>query len=177
MDDAIGRIAELLAQAGVDYALIGGHAVNVWLEPRFTADVDVTVQASPPAMARLKAVLAAAGYAVAQEHGGAPPSGPDFVRFVSVDGRVTLEVQCAKTEFQREIVRRAAAARDRVRVATPEDLVVMKLIARRAKDRIDLEGLTKLPALDWDYIERWARAWGVAEHLHHLREPPASDSE
>jgi hypothetical protein len=37
---------------------------------------------------------------------------------------------------------------------TPEDLIVMKLIAHRPKDRIDLLGLVALPGLDWSYVER-----------------------
>jgi len=34
----------------------------------------------------------------------------------------------------------------------------MKLIADRAKDHIDLGGLTALAHLDWPYVERWASA-------------------
>ena len=47
MDEQITRLLDLLDEAGVEYAVIGGHAVNAWLEPRFTADVDVTVHAPP----------------------------------------------------------------------------------------------------------------------------------
>jgi hypothetical protein len=171
VNDAIASLASLLTRAGVPYALIGGHAVNVWLEPRFTADVDVTVQANAADLTRLRAVLGAAGYTIAREHGGDLPSGPDFVRFVSSASSVTLEVQAAKTEFQREVIRRATSVGGTVRVATPEDLIVMKLIANRAKDRADLEGLVRLPAVDWDYVERWAGEWGVLEQLGRLRAP------
>jgi hypothetical protein len=46
---------------------------------------------------------------------------------------------------------------------SPEDLVVLKLIAHRPKDLIDLRNLLALPDLDWSYIERpplpgWAAA-------------------
>jgi hypothetical protein len=170
MDDAIARLAELLAGASIDYALIGGHAVNVWLEPRFTADVDVTVAAAPVDVERLKAALVAEGYALAREHGADLPSGPDFIRFVSSDGTIALEIQTAKTDFQRDVVRRACTTEGPIRVATPEDLIVMKLIANRAKDRIDLEGLVRLAALDWDYVERRALEWGVGEALNRVRQ-------
>lgn len=167
MQDAVAALARILERAGVPYTLIGGHAVNVWLEPRFTADVDVTVQATPADLARLTALLAAEGFAVARAHGAELPSGPDFVRFVSSGSAVTLEIQIAKTWFQLEVIRRASSAP--VHVASPEDLIVMKLIANRAKDRIDLEGLVRLPALDWDHVERWAAEWGVLEELKRLR--------
>jgi hypothetical protein len=75
----------------------------------------------------------------------------------------------AKTEFQREALRRAAGSGTNPRVATPEDLIVMKLIANRAKDQIDLLGLAQLDKLDWDYIEHWAREWDVTDRLRVLR--------
>jgi hypothetical protein len=168
MDDAIAALLDVLDEAGVEHAVIGGHAVNVWLEPRFTADVDVTVHAGTRHLERLRTVLGARGYRVTREHGADRPSGPDFLSFVSDDAGVTLEVQTAKTEFQREILRRAAA-RGRPRIATPEDLIVMKLIANRPKDHLDLLGLVRLDGLDWPYVEAWATEWDVAERLRELR--------
>ena len=87
------------------------------------------------------------------------------MRFVSSDDTLTLEVQTAKTEFQGEILRRAAARQDGARVATPEDLIIMKLIAHRPRDRIDLLGLVALSGLDWSYVERWADEWQVRDRL------------
>ena len=74
------ELARLLRGAAVDYALIGGHAVNVWLEPRFTADIDITLAAGGDDLNRLRGVLARAGYTTAVEHGADFPSGPDFIR-------------------------------------------------------------------------------------------------
>jgi len=169
MDDAIAALLVVLERSGLDYVVIGGHAVNAWLEPRFTADVDVTIQAGPAGIDRLKDVLGDAGYRVIREHGVDVASGPDFVRFVSRGEGITLEVQTAKTEFQRESLRRAAASGAVPRIATPEDLIVMKLIANRPKDQIDLQGLGQLDGLDWAYVERWAAEWDVSDRLRALR--------
>jgi hypothetical protein len=168
MDDTLAMAAGLLERVALPYVVIGGHAVNVWLEPRFTAHVDVTVQAGAGDMARLKSTLALAGYSVVREHGGTLPSGPDFVRFQSRGGTPTLEVQAAKTEFQREAVRRALVEGG-LHVATAEDLIVLKLIANRPKDQNDLRGLAQLPDLDWPYVEHWASEWGVLDELRRLR--------
>ena len=91
------------------------------------------------------------------------------MRFVSRDRAVIIEIQTAKTEFQRDAVRRGVTAGAGLRVATPEDLIVFKLIANRAKDRNDLLGLVRLPNLDWQHVERWATKWGVLEALSLLR--------
>lgn len=168
MTDALAGLAALLERSGLAYALIGAHAVNAWLEPRFTADIDLTVQADRDGLVRLGEMLAAAGFSITREHGAELPSGPDFVRFSCSDPFVVVELQVAKTDFQREVIRRAVRDGD-VRVATPEDLVVMKLIADRPKDQVDLLGLIALGGLDWDYIERWAAEWGVRDRLDTVR--------
>ena len=64
LDDPLGALAEILEEAGVAYALIGGHAVNAWVEPRFTADIDVTIEAGVAQMERLTAVLERAGLTI-----------------------------------------------------------------------------------------------------------------
>lgn len=63
------------------------------------------------------------------------------------------------------MVDRAIEAGGGIRVATPEDLIVLKLIADRPKDRIDLESLALLPDLDWNRVARWAREWKVSSSV------------
>lgn len=164
----LSEIALLLERATVRYVVIGAHAVNAWIEPRITADVDVTVEVAPD-LERLKEMLADAGYRLTGTHGADQSSGPDFLRFVSSNDAVVLELQVAKTAFQREVIRRAVSVTDGPRVATVEDLIVMKLIANRPKDQADLHGLAALSAVDWPYVERWADEWGVASVLQRLR--------
>ena len=167
-DQPLSAVASLLNDSGVDYALIGGHAVNVWLEPRFTADIDVTISADAASVAELEDILARSGYTKAAEYGANLPSGPDFVRWVSTGG-IILEAQLAKTALQEEVIRRAVVAESGMRVATCEDLIVLKLIADRSKDRVDLEGLCALGDVDWTYVERWAKEWEVFERLERFR--------
>ena len=97
------------------------------------------------------------------------PSGPDFLRFRSTAGPMVLELQAAKTALQRELIRRATPASEGLRVATPEDLIVLKLIANRPKDRLDLVGLCALPSIDGGYVERWAQEWDLTEELRRIR--------
>jgi hypothetical protein len=167
--DALSEVAALLEQGGVSYAVIGGHAVNAWLEPRFTADIDITVAATPQDLQRLHAVFGNAGFDVEREYGAAQPSGPDFIRLVSADASIVVEFQVAKTALQRAVISRAKNTVSAVRVATPEDLLVLKLIANRSKDRVDLEGLVCLPDLDFAYVEERCREWDIADRLVELR--------
>ena len=169
MDNPLPYVARILDSVGASYVVIGGHAVNCWLEPRLTGDIDVAVSGNRAQMEALRAALLSEGFRVTREHGAEAASGPDFVRFVSADGETVIEKQAAKTEFQREVIRRAVSTPEGVRVATVEDLIVLKLIADRTKDQADIEGLLNLGTLDWEYIEKWAAIWGVSERLHRMR--------
>jgi hypothetical protein len=164
---SLDDVAALLQAAGVRYALIGGHAVNTVLEPRFTADIDVTVEIDQGGIATLQSFLEGHGFRVERLHGAALPSGPDFVRFVDDDGTV-LEVQAAKTALQRSVIERAVVHQS-AHVATPEDLILLKSIANRPKDQLDLLGLVALPGLDWGYIDTHAHAWGTTDVIARLR--------
>lgn len=169
MTNPLRFLARLLDAAGVQYALIGGHAVNGWLEPRFTADVDLTIEAGVERMDRLAEVLLEAGFEQNTLEGADQSSGPDFARFTSSDYDLVLEFQAAKTSLQDSVISRAQTTPDGLRIATPEDLIIPKLIANRPKDRIDLLGLCALPTLDWDYLREWARRWEVEASLEALR--------
>jgi hypothetical protein len=169
VDDPLPYVARLLASLGKDYAVIGAHAVNCWLEPRLTGDIDVTVAADRTQLESLRERLSREGFRVSREYGAEASSGPDFVAFVSADGEIVIELQVAKTAFQREVVQRAVCTPQGLRVATVEDLIVLKLIADRIKDQPDLVGLLGLGALDWAYVEKWATTWGVLDRLHRKR--------
>ena len=65
---SVDEVAGILSGAGAAYALIGGHAVNAVLEPRFTADIDVTIAADVAALQRVRSALLAAGFRVEREH-------------------------------------------------------------------------------------------------------------
>lgn len=166
------RLHAIFTAAGVRYAVIGAHAVNAWVEPRFTADIDITISASPAEYDRLREKLAEAGFELAVEYGADLASGPDFLRFVAIEDGASVELQSAKTAFQLAIIQRAVLA-DGAAVATPEDLIVMKLIADRPKDRLDIAQLATIPGLDWDYIAAWAREWQIQDRLRRARDPGA----
>lgn len=169
-DDDLQSIARILTAAKLPHALIGGHAVNAFLPPRFTADIDITVQHSQDALARMRIALEQAGYRMTTEDGVGFPSGPDFIRYCRSQSDPPIELQAAKTQFQKIVIDRAVVSKTGLSVATVEDLIVLKLIANRPKDRADLAGLLNVPDVDWEHVEHWAREWEVLKLLARLRE-------
>lgn len=59
-------------------------------------------------------------------------------------------------------------------VASPEDLVVYKLLADRPRDREDIRAILRTQQrtarrFDWEHVERWVAFWQIAERLERLR--------
>lgn len=166
LDPAAVGLGRLMDALGLGYALIGGQAVNCWVRPRATADIDFVVLANREAIERVERQLRASGFTWLQRTGGDQPSGPDFVRMELAGTTTIIDFQAAKTEFQDNVVARAISIGDeQTKVATPEDLLVMKLIAGRSKDGDDARRLVALPGLDLEYIRRRAVEWGVEDRL------------
>jgi hypothetical protein len=171
IDTLLRDLADAFRESGLRHVLIGGHAVNVWAEPRFTADIAFTVVAEAESLARFEAALAGRGWTRERVHGAALPSGPDFLRLTHETYPLPVELQAAKTAYQLELIARALPHETYagIHVATAEDLLVLKLIAFRAKDQIDLVALAGRPGIDWAYVERWAKVWAVEERLERVR--------
>jgi hypothetical protein len=90
-----------------------------------------------------------------------------------------VDQQVAKTEYQSILIDRAVSGEvSGLSVATPEDLIVLKLLAMRSQDQRDIALLVDLrgDTLDWAYIEHWAEAWDVVKELRIFR-PKAAEVE
>jgi hypothetical protein len=169
LEEVAKALGNLLRDAGLDAALIGGHAVNFWDRPRFTEDFDFTVAANPPAIRRLVNALLEKGWEIAREQDRGGASGPDFLRLTSPATGDFIDIQTAKTEYQDLVIERAYRGPNApFPVATPEDLIVLKLLAWRSVDQQDAVRLG-MGEIDWDYVTHWCEIWEVADRLDRLR--------
>lgn len=166
MDDAIRRTltdtARFLEEHSVSFAVIGGIAVSVRGEPRFTADVDAVVGLElTGALALLEATE------------GSPftplfPDAEDVVRTSLIlplrhrQTRIKVDLAIGLTGFERQLIGRAEETdigNVRVPIATAEDLLLMKVLASRPRDTEDAERIVLRQGrrLDWDYVLKTAR--------------------
>ena len=165
--EALGRV---LDELGIRWALIGALAANRYrMTTRLTGDVDLLLANTGPGLAHLERALAAQRWSVQR----AEPSGEILRLRHSELGVADLIV--AATEYEGIAITRAreeTIGTDRiVRVATPEDVIVLKLIAGRAQDVADIEAiLTAKPVLDEAHIEEWAEFWDVLDLWRRLRD-------
>ena len=149
---ALRRVAHLLSDAGVPFALVGGLAVSVRVEPRFTRDADLAVGVASDAEAEaVIARLVAAGCRVVATVEQIATGRLATVRLVvgaTADAPV-VDLLFASSGIEAEVVNDAETleilAGVRLPVATTAHLIAMKLLSRdderRPQDLVDLRAL------------------------------------
>lgn len=157
LSDAFDRASEALHESGVKYALIGGFAVACHGLPRATQDVDFLISVPRLLLPDLLQSFQQRGFSVDQavvlrelrdDHLSA-------IRY----GDIRVDLLDAVLPVFRRAVERAGdhVIRGRtVRVVSPEDLIVLKLIASRPSDLDDVRGIlaAKRDGLDVDSLRR-----------------------
>jgi hypothetical protein len=126
IDAALVEVAAIADGAASRLTLVGGVALYQYGSDRLTADLDFAAD-GPLAGLPDEGPLSFGGY---QSH---TPSG------VAVD--VIIREDDYAAVFAEALARPRALPGVPVPVATPEQLVVMKMVARRSKDALDLEAL------------------------------------
>lgn len=156
LESALADIANLLDQKGFTWAVVGGLAVSVRAEPRFTRDVDLAVAVEGDSQVeRLVADLRGAGYeileTVEQEATGRfatarlLPPGQDR-------GGVIVDLLFASSGIEPEVVASAEPLEVLPGLEVPvvglPELIALKLLARddatRPQDHADLVALAPL---------------------------------
>ncbi len=76
-------------------------------------------------------------------------------------------------DYKRESLGRAVALPlegQTVKVASPEDVILLKLLSARGQDRVDVENIVRIrkDSLDRNYLQRWAANLSVLDSLNQL---------
>jgi predicted nucleotidyltransferase len=149
---AFDELLKRLADAGVEFVLVGGLAVNAWGVVRGTKDVDVVVAPELANLKRVAKVAVAAGGHVQKGEAllGSPPS---IAAALASGEQVAIETDLGRLDVVQglEGVPSYAELRERaseaevlgvsVAVCSVEDLRAMKRAAGRTRDLADLEDL------------------------------------
>ena len=137
-----------------DFAFIGGVAYAALIQPRTTKDVDVIVQCSEESVEYLLETAKKEGFEV------------DVSRFDGViffatikekDGNNILDIVFALSEWHMEVMQRAEILEiegEKIKIISPEDLLIFKLLAWRKRDFSDIEHILAF-GVDKKYILKW----------------------
>jgi hypothetical protein len=174
---AVHDLVQLFEQLRSPYALMGGLAVRVYGIPRPTYDIDFTVAMERSRLAEFYQGVQALGYAVPEQYaaGGVDRvAGMPLVkiRLYLEDRGVDVDLFLAESAYQREALSRRVRQDIEGRpvwIVSPEDLVLLKLVAHRPRDIADVgDVLFTQGQLDEAYLRRWAAPLGVLEELERV---------
>jgi len=157
---ALQRLLDRFGEQGV---IIGGIATGFLGKPRFTVDLDAMFLASTSDVPQI--------LEMARKEGIEPRT--DKVMEFAKKNRVLLlrhsssgasiDITLGVLPFEEEVVARSKVYDTglfSVRLPTPEDLIIMKAIAHRPKDLIDVQTIVDShPDLDINRIQHWVKSF------------------
>lgn len=166
MDDAIRRTVEdattLLSARGTGFAVIGGIAVSFRGEPRMTADLDLVAALDVDGALDLLQALPSSKLEPLFDDVEDVVRSSFIVPLRHRETGIGVDLAVGLSGFERRLIERAteeAVGDTTVPVATAEDLLLMKMLAGRARDVEDARGIVSRAgsSLDWDYVFETAR--------------------
>ncbi len=171
---AVDDFVRLFEQFGVAYVVMGGLAVRSYGIPRATYDVDFTAAIDRTRLPEFYRAVRELGYTVPEPYltGWVDRvAGMPVVKVrLWLEGRgVDVDIFLAESAYQDEVLARRVRQESEGRavwMVSPEDLVLLKLLAHRPRDIADVgDILFTQGRLDETYLRRWANSLGVPEEL------------
>ena len=144
LEETLVKAARLLKAHRIPYMVIGGIANIFWGTPRTTLDVDIKMHVGQEKLGELLPVVKKAFHFRTKDP-------EDFVAktkvlpLVDTNG-VRLDLILAELPYEIRAIKRAKGKKVgavRVRICTPEDLVIHKIISDRLQDREDAQNIIK----------------------------------
>ena len=176
--DCLAALQEVFDEFGNRAVIIGGIAVGLLARPRATLDVDAMMLLDVAQVGRL--------LEVAREHGFLPriSEADDFARRSRVvllkheRTGISVDISLGMLPFETEVVSRAVRCKAgpvSVTLASPEDLVILKAVAHRPMDLLDIRSMIEAhPNLDAGRVERWVREFAEALEMPEIWEDIAA---
>jgi Nucleotidyl transferase of unknown function (DUF2204) len=176
-EEQLARAAEAvvrcLERADIPYAIVGGLALGVWGQPRSTYDVDLAVATPMSEIDHLCEALSDQPEFL-RDPSVCPMPRTTLVRVHHPDNRkdpvelTLIDVLVLGNPFAESIINRRVLMEFEGRqffFCSPEDLIVLKLIASRPQDLLDVQTVLKRRGgrLDIDYVQKWAVELDVHE--------------
>lgn len=168
----LNALQALMKEINVQGIIIGGAAICFLGEPRLTADVDAMLLLENQDLPRL---LRAA------QHNGIVPRVKNIERFAHQNRLILLrhsetgvdiDISMGAMPLEIEMVQRSQVwqyRKLRVPLPTVEDLIILKAIAHRPKDMLDIGNLIEIyPASDRKRIEKWVREYAELMEMPEL---------
>jgi len=191
LEKLIKKIARSLDEDKIPYMIIGGQAVLVYGRPRLTRDIDITLGIDTDNFSLAEKVCRKLRLQVLPEK---PKEFAGQTRVLPTEepgSKIRVDFIFSFTEYEAQAIKRTKQVimdGYPVKFASPEDVIIHKMLAERAVDAEDVKSILikNKDLLDLKYIGKWLSEFGkLTEHEHMLKrfdglmkkQIPAKDSE
>ncbi len=158
MSNLLKDLAQSLDKKGIPYMIIGGQAVLVYGEPRLTRDVDLTLGVTPEELSQILEAIQKLNLQILVE------DVEDFVRRTWVlptlhpTSGLRVDFIFSWTPYEQQALKRAKTIEIDgypVNFASPEDVIIHKILAGRPRDLEDVRTILRKQQIDVDYVREW----------------------
>ncbi|MDL1912657.1 nucleotidyl transferase AbiEii/AbiGii toxin family protein [Chloroflexi bacterium CFX6] len=160
--DPLESLQKLISRFDQRGVVIGGIAASVLGQARYTEDVDAMFLLSTQDIPQFLSEAEQEGIVPRIENAADFAKKRRVLLLRHIITGTNIDISLGIMPFEQEVVERSSIQEFesalRVRLPTPEDLIIMKAIASRPKDLEDIRTLVvKYPNLDRRRIERWVK--------------------
>lgn len=169
----IGILVSHFRKMNIPYMLVGGVALGVWGIPRGTKDLDFMIMNAD--QSNVDSIMKVEGYDLFNNAKGFM----QYEHFLVVYGLVDYLLSRSKigdSMIERAVEKDLGEDIGKVRVATLEDMIILKVLAiknneARPLDRQDVRDIIGFygDRLDWPYIEEYVKMLEMEEVLKNVR--------
>lgn len=162
LDVRLKSIAQCLSAQKIKYAVLGGIMVSVYGEPRLTADIDVNIILDRRNIEQFLAAAKKYYFSPASRNTKKIAKEAGVIPLIFKKGRIAgrFDIIIAENSLEYSGINRARSGKIgavKVKVISPEDLVLHKITSSRPRDNEDLKGILirQKGRLDLRYIRSW----------------------
>ncbi|MEX2316662.1 MAG: nucleotidyltransferase [Pirellulales bacterium] len=182
--ETLDLLVALLERMSLEYVVMAGLAVRSYSIPRATYDIDFTIALDHKRLPELFDALEEQEYVVPEPYRTGwvdTVKGLEVVKLKRYIGDQSLDVDLflSSSEFQQEVLKRKRLVEVEGRklwLVSPEDLILLKLLADRPRDLVDVADVLFMQGqLDVQYMRHWAAELGIAQELEQALADRATD--
>ena len=167
------HVCNFLVENQTPYMIIGGIAVSIWTAPRATVDLDFVIGVTEENLPLFIKSATQKGIIVFD-------SDPMVFKKIKLcrmflEGKeaqlIMLDFILADDPYKIKSLERAISlpweGQD-IKVASPEDIILLKLLSGRGQDLVDIENIIKMrqPSLDQKYLQNCAELLSLSDSLN-----------
>ena len=174
-------LVALLNRLSVDYVIMGGLVVRAYSIPRATEDIDLTLSLPQQRFGEFYEALDQHGYEVPEPYKSGWLDELKGMHLVKIkryiaNHAIDIDLFFVESRFQEEVMKRRRLADVEGRklwIASPEDLVILKIVSGRPRDWIDVADVFFTQGdLDEKYMRRWAKELSIEKDLERALAQP-----